>query len=98
MRRHWTTAALVVIVLVAATRTGAAQPAEAAEPQIRIELAELKTLVARRSVIVVDVRDRSSYEAAHIPDAQWVPAPQLQTFAQDYARRRDTRTVVTYCS
>jgi 3-mercaptopyruvate sulfurtransferase SseA len=62
----------------------------------RISVADLKKLVDRQAVLVLDVRDAGSYAAGHLPGAILVP---LESLEQDLAMlRREKRPIVTYCS
>lgn len=62
----------------------------------RISIDELKVLLEKKNVLVIDVRDPTSFEAGHIPGAinvDYVNMPQQ-------ARRhlKETRAIVTYCA
>ena len=62
----------------------------------RIGIAELKKLVDRDAVVVVDVRDPQSYGLGHIPGAILVPLDGLEKEAA--ALRASGKPIVTYCA
>jgi phage shock protein E len=83
--------ALAFVLLVAAGTLAAAQ--HAAE---RIEFAEFQKLYAEKKVLVVDVRDESSFAGGHIPGALNIP---LGT--EDHRLlplKTEKRLIVTYCA
>jgi len=55
---------------------------------------ELRRLLARGDVVVLDVRPEPEYEAGHIPGAQSVPLDALASLAPKLPRRRQ---IVAYC-
>ena len=72
-----------------------------------IQLFEFPHLYAREEVFLVDVRDRGSYEAGHIPGAiqAWLNEAEgaegtaaLRAHVDDIRRRAASRQVVTYCA
>ena len=60
----------------------------------QIHAAELASRVAKGEVTVIDVRNASEWEAAHIPDALHVP---LATLAERVAEIPRNRPVVVHC-
>ncbi len=69
-----------------------------------IQLFEFQHLYAREEVFVVDVRDRRSYEAGHIPGAVQIRideaegATAVRAHVDNIRRRAASRLVVTYCA
>jgi rhodanese-related sulfurtransferase len=61
--------------------------------------AEVKPLLARGEVVLVDSRSRAAFEAVHIPGAVWLPEPPGEKEWTEFTTRhsRDQHLVV-YCS
>lgn len=49
-----------------------------------------------QGALVIDLRDKASYDAGHIGDARNVPAAELESQAESLRKWRD-RNVITYC-
>lgn len=81
------------VTLVAGSTTAWAQ---AMRKVPRIAIDELKPLMERKSVLVIDVRDPSSFEAGHIPGAVNIDYVNMPQRARDYLQEK--RTIVTYCA
>ena len=62
----------------------------------RIAIDELKTLMARKQVVLVDVRDPMAFGQGHIPGAVNVPFDFLPEYVEKW--KQDKRLVVTYCA
>ena len=79
-------------------KTVAQMLAEAAAIVPFMSLAELKTCVesARNDLIVLDVRERDSFEAGHIPGARLLPRGQLELRVNDELTD-PTRRILVYC-
>jgi rhodanese-related sulfurtransferase len=45
----------------------------------------------RRTLYLIDVRDREEYEAGHLPGSRWVPGGQLASCVEDYIATRNAR-------
>ncbi|OIP71558.1 MAG: rhodanese [Oscillatoriales cyanobacterium CG2_30_44_21] len=58
-------------------------------------VAELKSLVADRQALVVDVREPSEYQSGHIPNAINIP---LRTISRNLSQIPSDRPVILYCS
>ncbi len=56
---------------------------------------ELKSLMADRQALLVDVREPSEYRSGHIPSAINIP---LRTLAQNLSKIPGDRPVILYCS
>jgi predicted sulfurtransferase len=62
----------------------------------RISPKDLKTLLDKKDgdVVVVDVRDKGSYAAGHLPGAISIPEAEIQNRHQELPR---DKTIVLYC-
>jgi rhodanese-related sulfurtransferase len=77
----------------------AQQPADAhsAKSQVqRITVAELKQLIAKGQVLVVDVRGADAYNIEHIKGSINLPLDKIQ--AGEYKKLPRDKRIVTYCS
>jgi predicted sulfurtransferase len=84
-----------LLLMVAAPAAGQDVPAdEAAIP--RISLADFKKALSAGQLIVLDVRDQSSYESGHIPGAILVPFWDLQKRVSQL--KASGKRIVTYCA
>ena len=86
------TAQTVVVVLLAAIGL----EAQAIRNVPRISIDELKALMAKNAVLVIDVRDADSYAKGRIPGA--VNVDYTLIFQQAGRFKGETRTIVTYCA
>jgi rhodanese-related sulfurtransferase/DNA-binding transcriptional ArsR family regulator len=59
-----------------------------------VSTVELRRLISRRTVVLLDVRPRAEFEAAHLADALSVPLAELRTA---YRKLPKDKTVVAYC-
>jgi rhodanese-related sulfurtransferase len=62
----------------------------------RITIDELKPLMAKKQVVLVDVRDPQSFAEGHIPGALNVPFDFLPEHVDEW--KKDKRLLVTYCA
>jgi hydroxyacylglutathione hydrolase len=62
----------------------------------RVTIAELKTLIAKKEVIVVDVRDKVSFASGHIPGAVNILFDDIPNHIEKLTKQK--RLVVTYCA
>ena len=85
-------AAKALIVLFAA----ASVSAQAVRNVPRISIDELKTLMDKNAVLVIDVRDPDSYAKGRIPGA--VNVDYTRIFQEAARFQHETRTIVTYCA
>lgn len=63
-----------------------------------ISVLELQPLHKEAKVLVIDVRNESSFEAGHIEGAINVPVPSVADRLEDIRARAAGRTIVTYCT
>lgn len=61
----------------------------------RMAVEDLRSKVNRNAVVVIDVRDRGSYEVGHIPGAMHIPMASIETNLSQIPKGRQ---IVTYCS
>jgi rhodanese-related sulfurtransferase len=80
--------------IVAIGATGLAAQAIRNVPRISID--EVKTLMAKKQVVLIDVRDPQSFAAGHMPDAINVPFDHLPNHADQW--KKEKRLLVTYCA
>jgi rhodanese-related sulfurtransferase len=69
---------------------------ELASPALRIEWPAFKKLYDARDVLVVDVRDRASFDAGHIPGAISVPLNDVERRADEL--KKSGKPIVVYCA
>jgi 3-mercaptopyruvate sulfurtransferase SseA len=62
----------------------------------RITIDEVKALMAKKQVILVDVRDPLSFAEGHMPGAINVPFDHIPNYID--AWKKDKRLIVTYCA
>lgn len=84
-----TTLAILLIASVAAS-------AQAIRSVPRISIDELKALMEKNAVLVLDVRTPEDYAKGHIPGA--VNVDFTQVFQQAEKFKGETRTIVAYCA
>ena len=84
---------VLAAVLVAASVALSAQAIRAVP---RISIDELKTLMAQKAVLVIDVRDPASFAAGRIPGAVNVDYTQMTKMGKKFTG--ESRTLVTYCA
>jgi 3-mercaptopyruvate sulfurtransferase SseA len=77
----------------AATPAGDEEAAKAAIP--RITVPELKALVDKKAVTLIDVRDADSYLAGHIPGALHIPMARIEG---EIPYLPKDKPIVTYCT
>lgn len=63
-----------------------------------ISVLELQPLHKAGKVLVIDVRNESSFEAGHIEGAINVPVPSVADRLEDIRARAAGRPIVTYCT
>ena len=83
--------ALALVVL-----TTVSLGAQAIRAVPRISIDELKALMEKKAVLVIDVRDPSSYGSGRIPGAVNVDYTQIMKAGKKFSG--ETRTIVTCCA
>ena len=89
-------AALLLTTSAALSSVALAEKEQAIRNVPRISIDELKVLMAKNAVLVIDVRDPDSYAKGRIPGA--VNVDYTQVFQQADRFKGETRTIVTYCA
>jgi rhodanese-related sulfurtransferase len=62
----------------------------------RISIDEVKALMAKKQVVLIDVRDPQSFADGHIPGAINVPFDRIPNYVDQW--RKEKRLLVTYCA
>ena len=86
-----TAKALILVVLATTAIAG-----QAIRNVPRISIEELKALMEKKAVLVIDVRDPDSFAKGHIPGAVNVDYTMVLKEADRF--KGETRTIVTYCA
>jgi rhodanese-related sulfurtransferase len=85
---------LAVIAFLVVASSGVAAQAMRNVPRISID--EVKALMAKGQVVLIDVRDPQSFAAGHIPGAINVPFDHIPKYVD--AWKKEKRLLVTYCA
>jgi rhodanese-related sulfurtransferase len=94
----WLVMAATVAASILLVRLAGADAAQANTHDRRMALSEFQPLQARKSVLVIDVRDAMSFENGHIPGAMHVPVRDIAARLAAVRRASKGRLIVTYCS
>ena len=86
---------VAMVTLVGLTRADAQHPPGR---ELLMAFAEFTPLHARKSVLVVDVRDADSFASGHIPGAMHVPVREIEAQVAAVRKAAKGRVIVTYCS
>jgi|SRR5687767_7332394 3-mercaptopyruvate sulfurtransferase SseA len=62
----------------------------------RISIDDVKPLIEKKQVLLIDVRDPQSFAAGHMPDAINVPFDRIPAHVE--AWKTEKRLIVTYCA
>ena len=62
----------------------------------RISIDEVKALMAKKQVVLIDVRDPQSFAEGHMPGAVNVPFDQIPDHVENW--KNEKRLLVTYCA
>lgn len=62
----------------------------------RISIDDVKALMAKKQVVVVDVRDKQSFAQGHMPGAMNIVFDDIPNYIEQL--QKDTRQIVTYCA
>jgi rhodanese-related sulfurtransferase len=87
---------LVALGLVLLASSAALVGAQSLQNVPRITIDEVKTLMARKQVVLIDVRDSQSFSEGHIPGAINVPFDHLPNHVDEW--KMEKRLLVTYCA
>lgn len=89
----------IVALLLAAAGLGAGRQEredDLRSPRLRVEWQEFKPLYDAKTVAVIDVRDRASFQAGRIPGARSVPLEEVEKRATEL--RRLKQPLIIYCA
>ena len=89
-------AALLLMTSAAPSTRALAEEAQAIRNVPRISIDELKALMEKNAVLVIDVRDADAFAKGHIPGA--VNVDYTKVLDQAGRFKGETRTIVTYCA
>ena len=62
----------------------------------RISIDEVKALMAKKQVVLIDVRDPKSFGEGHMPGAINVPFDHIPKYVDEW--KKEKRLLVTYCA
>lgn len=62
----------------------------------RISIDDVKQMMAKKQVVLIDVRDPQSYAEGHIPGAINVPFDHIPNHVDQW--KKEKRLLVTYCA
>jgi rhodanese-related sulfurtransferase len=85
-------AAVALITLLAS----AAVAGQAMRNVPRISIDEVKALMAKKQVVLIDVRDPQSFAEGHMPGAINVPFDHIPEHVEQW--KKEKRVLVTYCA
>lgn len=70
--------------------------AQSARDVPRISIDDVKQLMAKKQVVLIDVRDPQSFADGHIPGAINVPFDHIPNHVEQW--KKEKRLLVTYCA
>lgn len=62
----------------------------------RISIDDVKALMAKKQVVLIDVRDPMSFAEGHMPGAINVPFDHIPNYVEEW--KKEKRLLVTYCA
>ncbi len=87
-------AAIFAVLLALGATVAAAQDDVRTVPRITRD--ELKALMAKKQVLVIDVRDPQSFINGHIPGSRHIVMADVLNYVDEL--QKEKRTIVTYCA
>lgn len=84
------------VVLVAVLVFAGVAAAQAVRNVPRISIDDVKALMAKKQVVLIDVRDPQSFADGHMPGAINVPFDYLPNHVEQW--KKEKRLLVTYCA
>jgi rhodanese-related sulfurtransferase len=87
---------LLVLGFVAVIAASATLAAQSVRSVPRISIDEVKALMAKKQVVLIDVRDPQSFAEGHMPGAINVPFDFIPNHVD--AWKKEKRLLVTYCA
>lgn len=89
-----TRCAAILLVVGLSAALAAAQDDIRTVPRISVD--DVKTLMAKKQVVLIDVRDPMSFSQGHMPGAINVPFDFLPDHSEEW--KKEKRLLVTYCA
>ena len=86
--------ALILLLSVPAVMASGEGQAMRSVPRISID--EVKALMVKQQVVLIDVRDPQAFAEGHMPGAINVPFDHIPNYVD--AWKKETRLLVTYCA
>ena len=87
---------ILIAFVIAITSMSSLAWAQAMRNVPRISIDEVKELMAKNQVVLVDVRDAQSFAAGHMPGALNIVFDDIPNHVD--ALKKDKRVIVTYCA
>lgn len=87
---------ILIAFVIATTSMSALAWGQAMRNVPRISIDEVKELMAKNQVVLVDVRDAQSFAAGHMPGALNIVFDDIPNHVE--ALKKDKRVIVTYCA
>jgi rhodanese-related sulfurtransferase len=85
-----------IFVVVAVLACAGLAAAQAVRNVPRISIDEVKALMAKKQVVLIDVRDPQSFAEGHMPGAVNVPFDHIPEHVEQW--KKEKRLLVTYCA
>lgn len=86
---------MAAVALLAVLASGVLS-AQAVRDVPRISIDDVKQLMAKKQVVLIDVRDPQSFADGHIPGAINVPFDHIPNYVDQW--KKEKRLLVTYCA
>jgi rhodanese-related sulfurtransferase len=87
---------VLALTMILFASAGAFLGAQAMRNVPRISIDDVKSLMAKKQVLLIDVRDPQSFAEGHMPGAINVPFDFIPNHVDDW--KKDKRLLVTYCA
>jgi rhodanese-related sulfurtransferase len=87
---------IVLFTVIASLSVATLAAAQAMRNVPRISIDDVKALMAKKQVVLIDVRDPQSFAEGHMPGAINVPFDHLPKHVD--AWKKEKRLLVTYCA
>jgi phage shock protein E len=87
---------LVAFAMIVSLSLATIAAAQAMRNVPRISIDEVKALMAKKQVVLIDVRDPQSFAEGHMPGAINVPFDHIPKHVE--AWKKEKRLLVTYCA
>jgi thiosulfate sulfurtransferase len=86
----------IAVTAVLAVTASALLAGQAMRNVPRISIDEVKELMAKKQVVLIDVRDPQSFAEGHMPGAINVPFDHIPKYVDQW--KKEKRLLVTYCA